>query len=307
MILSILKNYKLHASHILLLTMLILFPFFGNAQNDTEIFFMNISTTADSLEVSNFRNISNNPGYDSQPSFFDNDKLLYAGTKNGQTDIYQFSLDLRTKKRINLPTSGGEYSPQKIPNKNSIAAVRLDTTGLQRLYAYEYNFPMYGASTLLLPETEVAYFAFHDEKKIVASVLGGNQLNLVIANLETKEVTPYIENSGRSIHNVPNSNSVSYTLVNEDKNHEIYVLNIDEDGESYFVCQLPIGIQDHCWLSDTKLLLGSGSKLHVYDLFEKPQEWKEVADLSNFNISEITRITVSPDGKKLALVAEINQ
>ncbi|GEQ85936.1 hypothetical protein ULMS_14440 [Patiriisocius marinistellae] len=267
---------------------------------------MDINTTPNNFEVSNFRNISNNPGYNSQPSFADNENLLFAGTQNGQTEIMQFAINLKEKKRINMPTNGGEYSPQKFPKSNKIAAVRLDTTGVQGLYAYDYDNLENGKNKLLLPNVEVAYFAFHDNARIIASELGGNQLNLIIANLETNLVENYISNSGRSIHNVPNSNSVSYTLINEDKNHDIYLLDIDGDKESYFVCQLPVGIQDHCWLSETKLVLGSGSKLYEYNLFGN-QEWKEVADLSSFNISEITRIAVSPNGKRLALVAETKQ
>jgi hypothetical protein len=50
------------------------------------------------------------------------------------------------------------------------------------------------------------------------------------------------------------------------------------------------------------LLLGSGDTLYVYDLFGNGK-WEEVADLSSENISEINRVTVSPDQKKLAIVA----
>jgi hypothetical protein len=254
------------------------------------------------MSVSNVKNISNNPGYDSQPSFISDAKLVYAGTENKQTEIQIYDLVTQSKKRLNTPTSGGEYSPQKFPTSKKVAAVRLDTSGLQRLYWYDYSIPSQTTSEMLLPDAKIAYFAFHDNDRIIASVLGVDQLNLVIANFKTKEVTHYIENSGRSIHNVPDSNSVSYTLTNEDKNMDVYIIDIDENGQSFFVCQLPVGVQDHCWINNSQLLLGSGSKLYLYDLYGA-QEWKEVADLSSYNISEINRITVSPNSKKIALVA----
>jgi hypothetical protein len=75
------------------------------------------------------------------------------------------------------------------------------------------------------------------------------------------------------------------------------------DYESFFVCQLPVGVQDYTWLNDSQILIGSGNKLYVYDTFLN-SEWKQVADLSEYNIKDITRLAVSPDGKKLALVAE---
>ena len=273
-------------------------------QTNPEIFLMEVSNDLGEFKISNFRNITNNEGYDSQPSFSNNNTLLFAGTENGQTEIMSYHLNSNTKLRINKPTSGGEYSPQKFPKNNEIAAVRLDTTGLQRLYAYENSITEQGTSRMLLNNLEVAYYAFHDNNRIIASVLGGNQLNLVIANLKTGEVTPYLENSGRSIHNVPNSTSVSYTAVNEDGNNDVFIVDIDDDKESYFVCQLPIGIEDHCWLNESILLLGSGSKLYKYDFYGK-QEWVEFADLSMYNLSEISRITVSPNGENIALVAKI--
>ena len=158
---------------------------------------------------------------------------------------------------------------------------------------------------MLLDTLEVAYFAFFDHDRIVASVLAANQLNLVVANLKTKKVTPYIENSGRSIHNIPQSTSVSYTLSNEDKNIEVYILDLDQGAESYFVCQLPVGVKDHCWITNSQLLLGSGSKIYLYDMFGT-QQWEQVADLGQYAITDITRVTVNPQGNKIALVGSKN-
>ncbi|MGK0387160.1 MAG: hypothetical protein ACI849_001781 [Patiriisocius sp.] len=285
-----------------LLVFLCLGSSFLFAQPAQDVYVMDITLVGEKMRISGVKNISNNPGYDSQPSFISDSKLVYAGTENKQTEIQIYDLVTQSKQRLNTPTSGGEYSPQKFPVSKKVAAVRLDTSGLQRLYGYDYSIPSQTAPEMLLPTAEIAYFAFHDNDRIVASVLGGDQLNLVIANFKTKEVTNYIENSGRSIHTVPDSNSVSYTLTNEDKNMDVYLLDIDGDGQSFFVCQLPVGVQDHCWINNSQLLLGSGSKLYLYDLYGA-QEWKEVADLSSYNISDINRITVSPNGKKIALVA----
>ena len=76
---------------------------------------------------------------------------------------------------------------------------------------------------------------------------------------------------------------------------DVYILDLDQGAESFFVCQLPVGVQDHCWINDNKLLLGSGSKIYLYDMFGS-QHWKEVADFSEYNISDINRITVNPAG-----------
>lgn len=275
------------------------------SQANSEVYLLDFSMKDSTMTVSNFRNISNNDGYDSQPSFIDNNRLLYAGGYVEQSDIMMYTIDNSTRQRVNRSTVGGEYSPQLFPDKTGIAAVRLDPDGKQRIYKYEHENLDSGAWKEILPEIEVAYYAFHDSNRMIASVLAGDQLDLKIIDLTSKKVFQYIENVGRSIHKIPNSNSVSYTLVNEDKNMDVYMLDIDEDGESFFVCQLPVGVKDHCWISTSALLLGSGSKLYVCDLFTGT-DWKEVTDLASFNISEITRVTVSPDGKKLAITAVPN-
>lgn len=272
------------------------------AQPNTDIFVLDLTKTDATYAISNFKNVSNNDGYNNQPSFLDNNRLVYAGSEDGQTEIQVYSISERTKHRLNAPTAGGEYSPQLMPDGKYVAAVRLDTTGLQRLYKYDITQPKNGTSEVLLSELEIAYYAFYDENWIIASILSGNQLDLVIANIKKDEAGLYAENVGRSIHKVPNTTTVSYTVVNEEKNHDIFIVDVKKAEDTFFVCQLPVGIQDHTWIDATTLLLGSGSKLYMYDLFG-PGEWKEVADLSEKNIENITRITVSPDGKRVALAA----
>ena len=275
------------------------------AQPNTDVFLLDLETTDTTFTVSNLKNVSNNAGYDNQPSFLDENRLLYAGSENGQTEIQLYYISEETQHRINTTTPGGEYSPMPYPKKDKITAVRLDTTGLQRLYAYDYTNPGFGDYEMLLSELEIAYYAFYNENYLVASVLSGGQLDLVIADIQKDQATLYAENSGRSIHKVPESDSVSYTIVNEEKNLDIYLVDVLDPEETYFVCQLPTGIQDHTWIDATTLLLGSGSKLYTYSLFG-PAQWVEVADLSNLGVKNISRISVSPDRKHIAFAAESN-
>ena len=272
---------------------------FAIAQENTEVYLADIASVYSGLEIHNFKNISNSSGYDNQPFFLNDETVVFAGNNKNQTDIASYSISSEEKKFFNSPTEGGEYSPVQLPNSNEITAVRLDPDGKQRLYVYDEK----GENREAIPNLQVAYYAFKDENTFLASVLGLDGLDLVKANLQTQKVDTLKYNAGRSIHKVPNTKkTMSYTYLNEDGNYDIYQLNM-QTLESFFVSELPIGIQDHIWLSDTKLLIGSGDKLFLYDLFG-PGEWKEVANLSEHNITNITRMAVSPNGKKLAVVAE---
>lgn len=273
------------------------------AQSNTEVFVMDLEFSENGFNVENFKNISNNPGYDSQPFFIDNEQIAYAKTYDNQTDIAEFHL--KNESQINLSETkiGGEYSPQKIPNSNNYAAVRLDTTGLQRLYKYDSNTKQ---SSLLVENLQVAYYSFYDENRLLSSVLSGANLDLVYSDLSKKSNDTLLVKVGRSIHKVPNTiNTMSYTSVNDEGNMDVYQLDITT-LESFFVDQLPVGIEDHIWLDESTLLIGSLDKLFLLDLFGNG-DWKLVADLSKYNIKDITRLAVSPDGSKLAMVAELKE
>lgn len=286
--------YKLFSITLLLTT----FGFF--AQTNPDVYLGNVKSEYGGLAIYNFQNISNNVGYDNQPSFLGNSEVIFAGNNSGQSDIITYSISKKTKNTYYKSTPGGEYSPRVAPHKtNVVSAVRLDPDGLQRLYFYEKGSK---SPSEAIEELQVAYYDFYDANTLVASVLRDEELDLVITDLSTKKTDTLVTNVGRSISKVPSSNSMSYTLVNKDKNHELYLLNM-ETLESFFVCQLPIGVQDYAWLNDSQILIGSNSKIYLYDTFLN-EEWSEVADLSEENIKNITRISVSPNQSYIAIVAE---
>lgn len=251
------------------------------------------------VDISDFRNLSNNEGYDNQPSFYDNNSIVFAYTRNGNTDIMIASIHSKILASHFRPTEGGEYSPQLIPGNQKISAVRLDKDGTQRLYEYT---PGQEIAKVVVEDLQVAYYKYYGPNEILTSVLSDDRLDLVLANLKTTRVDTLVENSGRSIHTIPNAEEMSYTIVNDEGNYDIYRLDM-LTHESFFVAQLPIGIQDHIWLNNSKLLCGSSDKLYLYDLLGSG-DWMEVADLSVYRIKDITRLAISPDGTKLALVAE---
>lgn len=272
---------------------------FAFAQQNTEVYIFDISSAYEGLEIFNPQNISNNPGYDNQPSFISNESVVFAGNNNGQTDISEYNLTSNLKKWVNKQTDGGEYSPRQIPSSNDLAAVRLDADGKQRLYRYDAKT---GTSSELIEDLQVAYFAFYSGEKILATVLNDTNMSLVMIDLPTKTIDTLLHNAGRSVQKIPNTNAMSYTLVNEQNNLDLYMLEMGST-ESFFVCELPIGIEDCLWINETQILVGSGNKLYWYDTLGIP-EWNPVASLEEYGIKNITRIAISPNGKKLALVAE---
>ncbi|RXG15570.1 hypothetical protein DSM03_102199 [Leeuwenhoekiella aestuarii] len=271
------------------------------AQDNTEVFLFDIKTTPTTFEVTSGKNISQNAGYDNQPSFYDNNTLLYSRTKDSLTVIGQFTLDNESTEILTQEPNSGFFSPQRIPETDLIVAVRQDPEGRQRMATYDFKSHTFKK---LIDSAQVGYFSFYDKNTFIASVLMPNKMDLFLKNLNSQSSETIITNSGRSLHKVPNSNSMSYVVENESQNMDLYTLDFSADEPtSYFVCELPIGRSDYAWLDENRILVGSGDSLFVYDLFGEPA-WTFAISLNKYNLKNITRISVSPDGKHLALAAE---
>ncbi len=270
------------------------------AQTNTEVYVFDISPAYEGLELLNIQPVSSNKGYNNQPSFQTDDFILYSSNNEGQNDIAKFHVTYRVWEWFNTPTkNGSEFSPQTFPSSNDVAAVRLDKDGLQRLYKYDSQT---GKSTELIKDLQIAYFAFYNDQKILSTVLDGDKMDLVMIDLPLKKADTLFYNVGRSLQKVPKINSMSYSLLNEEGNLDLYLLDMDS-YESFFVTEMPIGIQDYVWLNDTQILIGSGNKLYMYDTLGD-SEWTRVASLEEYGLKNITRMAISPNGKKLAIVAE---
>ena len=270
------------------------------AQPNTEIVLFDINSKNGSYELSNFKNISNNEGYDNQPSFLDSNTILYAGTRNGQTDIVKYNINYDSKIFINH-TEGGEYSPLKIPNKNEVSAVRLDPDGKQRLYTYSLR---NGESSELVQDLVFAYYTWHDENTIVGAVIEEDALNLYAVNLKEGWSRKYVTNVGRSFHKIPNSNLVSF-ISKENNVWQIKSLN-PNSGATRLIANTMEDVEDICWLNNRTILSGKQSVLYKLTL-RQDINWKKVVDLNSKGISKITRLATNPEATMLLIAGDINK
>lgn len=269
------------------------------AQTNTEIHLFDIKSNNGKWDVTNRKNISNNDGYDSQPHFYDENTILFASSRNGQTDIVKYTIDNGEKSFINNTPNGGEYSPQRIPNSNNVSAVRLDKNGLQRFY--QYNFKT-GKDSELIKDLVVAYPMWYNKNTVVSSVIVNDSLHLFVSDLKKKTNTKIAKQTGRSFHKIPNSNLVSFMKQNG-KKWEIWSLNpISKDTKKI----TSIGTsQDMCWLPNGTILIAYQNMILQFNP-KTDKNWKVFHKFEDENINNISRITVNKDATKLAIVAEVS-
>jgi hypothetical protein len=266
-------------------------------QPETDVYVAAFGYPNGVFEVSALSNISQNPGYDNQPYFLSDSDLLYSRTRNDQTDIAKYSIEGRMTTWITETPQGSEYSPVKIPGALAVSSIRLDTTGLQRLYRYPLSG---GGPEQLLADLKVGYHVWYDKDLLVCTVLKEEGMDLVVVNLKDNSQFTYQKGVGRSLHRIPGSDRISYTAPEEGK---VVVRSLDPgSGDTGFIAELPDGVQDMAWLPDGSLICGSTNQL----LSLKPSQngtWKVLHTFPP-ELGRITRLAVSPGARWLALTLE---
>lgn len=282
-----------------LITLLCLFTVFHmNGQANTEVYLFDLGLNSGNPVLSNPKNISNNEGYDNQPSFLDDDTVLFSSTREDQTDILRLNINegSTTSWVTNTPI-GSEYSPLKIPGKNAISAIRLDLDGLQRLYEYDLKT---GKSTPI-SDLKIGYHVWYNDHILVATVLRENRMDLVVINLKDKTNTTSQRNVGRSLHKIPGTDLVSY-ISKENKTWEIKSLN-PMSGATKKITDTYKNEEDVCWLDKNTLVTGSGKSILTYDI-RTEVAWDPVIRFEQEEINNITRIAINTSKTRLAFVAE---
>ncbi len=271
------------------------------AQEATEIYLFDLIQTDDSFRMSNAVNISKNEGYDNQPSFTDDGTaILFSSTRNNQTDIARYEIDENYRLWVTA-TPQSEYSPMSYPKKKKyFTVVRTNKDDSQFLYKYAYKNKV---PEILIPNLTVGYYLWFDHRTLISFVLGEIE-TLQVSNLKYKIKYPIQSYIGRSLNKIPQSFSKGENLLSYiSKSHEspeIYAINPVNSEQKHLADALE-NSEDLTWTNDGTILMGRNDK--IFKL--KPgvdNEWVAINIESDLPLKSITRIVVSPDGTKIAVV-----
>ncbi len=269
---------------------------FGQANTDVYLFDLEWENSKPML--SNPKNISQNDGYDNQPSFWNDDTVIFSSTRAGQTDIKQFNITKgSTSQWVSNTPAGSEYSPLRIPGSKNISSIRLDLDGLQRLYEYDYD----SGEATLLSDLKIGYHVWHNDYIVVSAVLVENRLDLVVSNLQDGTNHTYQKNVGRSLHKIPGTELIGY-VSKENKKWEIKSLD-PISGATRKIAQTFRNEEDICWADEQTILTGSGKSLLKFDT-QNGVNWETLIRFQEEEINNISRITVNKNRTRLAFVAE---
>jgi len=278
----------------------------------SDIFVVEVKTKLDrkerteELKFGEPKKITDFAGYNNQPFFMpDGHGILYTSIRNKQADIYRYDIQTGATTQVtNTPES--EYSPTLMPDRKNISVVRVEADGkTQRLW----KFPLDGGAPSLILENiqPVGYHLWIDDHTLALFVLGGpgKPSFLEIFDMRTQKSEFVVSNPGRVLRKIPDQNKFSFVHKIAEGNWEIKAFDLHSRTVASLIATLP-RVEDYAWLPSGKLLMAKDSKLFAIVPLTGGK-WAEVADFSKAGIKRITRIAVSGNGSRIAMVAVVDQ
>ena len=270
------------------------------AQVATEIYLFDLKKTDSTYILSNPINISDNEGYDNQPSFTEDGLgVLFASTRNGQTDIARYDIAEGYRNWI-TNTEVNEYSPAPYyGKKKNFTCVRFENDE-QLLCKYSYRGK---EPEVLIPNLKIGYYVWFNKNIVITFVLGDTE-TLQVSNFKYKIKYPIEQNIGRSLNRIPTPFSKDPSKISYiSKSHgtpEIYEID-PLSSESKYIVDAVEGSEDLTWTLEGTVLMGKDDKIYKFNP-GKDKDWKSIWIESDLPLKNITRLAVSPNGQKIAVV-----
>ncbi|RKQ69598.1 WD40 repeat protein [Litorimonas taeanensis] len=271
---------------------------------ETEIFLFDLKL-GDTVSIANGRNVTLRAGYDNQPSFTpDSRAFLYARSDDFQTDIYEYSLVDGTTRQITR-TETNEFSPVATPDNASISFVSDGPGAWQTVEVIARNNPE--ISKRLLPgdtlREPIGYYSWnHATDDVLYWSRYGFNISLTHKDKKTSDYitgdavpsTPYV---------IPGTNQFSF--VHRQGNESVWIKALDPKTKSVRPLTPIKGTNaNYGWSPEGSIFIIEKDTLYRWK--EGPSDgWESLADLTEYGLVNAARLSISPDGKKLAIVGQV--
>jgi hypothetical protein len=241
-------------------------------------------------------------GYNNQPSFFSLTEIYLTVQTPGdttQTDIQ--ALDLATRIRTPVTaTPTAEYSPTRMPDGQSFSAVRVEEDGSQRLWTFPLS-RLDNGQPVFPDILSVGYHCWLNDTLVALFLVGENGAahTLAVAGTRAQKIQRIASNIGRTLLTMPDGR-LAFVQKATEQTWFVKAYDPRRQASDILFKTLP-GVEDFAVLPDGSFLSGRGPKLFHLRPDRNP-EWKEIADLSAYGVTSISRLAVSQDYRLVVVV-----
>ena len=263
---------------------------FGQTATEIWLFDLNLKGTP---AVSGGKNFTSRAGYDNQPHFRPgHHEIFYASFRDdGRSDLKKYNWKTGVTSDV-TSTPEREYSPTVTPDKKWISCIIQRDNNAQDLGKY----PVHGGRPeVIIDNLTVGYHAWLSDTDLILFVLGDPQ-TLRHYNTISKKDRILFEKPGRSIQRIPRTDLVS--VVDKQDPLHWFILKIGADLKPVKVTETIHGSEDIAWTPDGRIISSDGTRF----LINNPLKTNGWIPMQGPELKGISRIAISPDGKKLAAV-----
>ena len=273
---------------------------------NTDIFLSRVTRRDGALIVQPPINLTRRDGYDNQPSFDAQGRVIYYtrrapnalmrdSVRDVQTDIWSYALDGTAHVPVAV-TAESEYSAQLTDDAKSITVVRVERDSAQHLWRFPLSAD--GKPERLVGRVKrVGYYAWVGSQ--VAMFVLGSPATLQLMDTVRGRIDTIAKDIGRGVKRVPGTSRVTFIQ----KTGTLWY--IDElDPATKVVTRLLATLptqEEYAWVDSATIVAGSGATLRTWTRGQPG--WTVAVDLAYAALTNISRVTIDPTGNWLAFVA----
>lgn len=263
---------------------------------DHDITLFDLVVTADTFAIANPIAVAHRQGYENQPMFIDNNALYFTRMDDVNADVWLWQMGHEVAITQTLES---EYSPTPIPTRQgALSTVRVEHDGTQRLWQINSD----GSFELLFKDIKPVGYHVWQGANVALFVLGQPH-RLEVTSLGRQSTTLIDDNIGRCLALIPGSSRISYT-TEEEGYHQLRSWDFS-DNSSGELMKLPEQSQDYVWLNAQQLITSDGKQLLWWD--QNQSTWFPVTMPESLKLAGITRLAISPNKRKIAIVHHKNR
>jgi len=244
--------------------------------------------------VTEGHNITDRKGYDNQPSFSRDGKMIYyvSVREDQQADIYTYQLKSKKSERF-TSTIESEYSPVQSEDGMFVTSVVVEKDSAQRIHYYKvsdglpqrkFEFDSVGYYEFLNPDT-VLYYKLTQPHSLRFYV-NSTKEDKFLANSPVRAFKKTDRHS--IVFGIKDSSGVSLYK------YDFFV------RKAVLYCRVPSLQEDFIWHPAHGLMRSEGPTIQRY--LESDKKWVTSFDLTPFGVKKITRFVFDPKNQILVVV-----